>query len=480
MKRHGVIFSSVLLAVCLSGFAEEDKTFAWSWESEGTNTEAQAAPEEVVAAPDVMPVEPEAVQDEAGEVPAEPEAVPVEPEEALQVEAGEVPAEPEAVSAETEQAPVEAEKGDGFSWSWEEEGADIKAVEAVTPEEGVGGTPIAPDAYKELIRENLNLRRQLSDVSKDQEKIGRENRQLAAEVRQLDDKIRQLAVVKRGLEKQVAQPAASAEKAAEAEAALAEANAQNEYLDRRLAELQARLAALSPPVSGDMPSPRPGSDLFRELENENALLKTKLVELDKLRQRELETLARKVHADRESVTDSEQLEGALAEANVRQKQQRKVIEKLVRVIPKLEKELEQKESEIKRTEQDMEELKQELKRREQRVVKAQRMAGLLDRARDEVDQVKDVESRDMNYNMALVYMREGRYRDAEQAYLRALQLDPSDPDIHYNLAILYDDELEDQRRALMHYRKYLRLDPYAEDQSQVKLWIISLETDLRE
>ena len=382
----------------------------------------------------------------------------------------------ESNDAEQVAAVPAAQEDDGFSWSWEE--GEVEAVESSRSNGPAPGAAIAPDVYKELLSENLNLRKQLAEVSKNQESIGRENRQLAAEIQQLEDKIRQLATLKRGLEQKLAAPSVPSDKLTELESVLARANRENAELNRKLAETQARLAVLPPPISPGMPSPKPGSDLFRELEGENAMLKAKFIGLDALRQREMETLAQKIQQDRESVAEADRLQGALAEAKVKQKQQRKVIEKLVTVIPKLEKELEKKESALERSEQGIELLKQELKRREHRVIKAQRMAGLLDRVRDEVDQVKDVETRDMHYNLALIYAREGRFRDAEQAYLRALQLDPTDPDIHYNLGILYDEELKDGPRASMHYRKYLKLKPQASDQDQVQLWILQIETDL--
>jgi tetratricopeptide (TPR) repeat protein len=72
-------------------------------------------------------------------------------------------------------------------------------------------------------------------------------------------------------------------------------------------------------------------------------------------------------------------------------------------------------------------------------------------------------------------MREGRYRDAEEAYLKALEESPNDPDVHYNLGILYDDHLKNDEKAALHYRKYLKLNPYGQDVDQVKSWLMQLE-----
>ena len=117
----------------------------------------------------------------------------------------------------------------------------------------------------------------------------------------------------------------------------------------------------------------------------------------------------------------------------------------------------------------------ELRRREHRLAKAESMAALLDQARQEVKQVNDREKRDMHYNMAAIYARDGRAAEAVQEYLKALQIDPSDADIHYNLGILYDEDLRDKRKAAMHYRRYLQLRPHGADADQVKTWLMAID-----
>ena len=117
----------------------------------------------------------------------------------------------------------------------------------------------------------------------------------------------------------------------------------------------------------------------------------------------------------------------------------------------------------------------ELQKREQRLIKAERMTAVLEKARDDVAQVSERERRDMHYNMAVVYAKEGRLREAEGEYLRALQIDPNDPAVHYNLGILYDDELNDKGKAAMHYRKYLKLSPHGSDVDAVKSWLLKIE-----
>ena len=90
-------------------------------------------------------------------------------------------------------------------------------------------------------------------------------------------------------------------------------------------------------------------------------------------------------------------------------------------------------------------------------------------------QVNNSEKRDMHYNMAVVYAKEHRFKDAEIEYLKALRLDPTDAAVHYNLGILYDDELDEKLKASVHYRKYLRLAPHAPDVNDVRGWLLAID-----
>ncbi|MBN1557975.1 MAG: tetratricopeptide repeat protein [Lentisphaerae bacterium] len=365
-------------------------------------------------------------------------------------------------------------QGEGFSWSWEEEGrAEVSEMEQA-------GRGINAEAYNELLRENLNLRRQLAQAGEGRAAIDRENRRLRKEIADLEQRLAELAAVRRDLEKEMGAPAAAPDRVAEIREQLAQAERDKQTLTERVTRLQRRVADLErvtdvpretagPPPG--MPAPEPGSALFRELQLENAELKEKLVELDRIRKQETQALARALQEDRVAAQDAESLRDALAQSKAAQKQQRKVIAKIAHMVPRLERELDAKDREL-------EAMQLELERREHRVTKARRMVSLLDRVRDEVAAVEDGEDRDMHFNMGLIYMREGQAKAAEQEYLRAMAIDPADPGVHYNLAILYDDELKDRDRALLHYRKYLKLSPHAPDRDQVKHWILDLETDL--
>jgi tetratricopeptide (TPR) repeat protein len=126
-------------------------------------------------------------------------------------------------------------------------------------------------------------------------------------------------------------------------------------------------------------------------------------------------------------------------------------------------------------EEEVASLQVELEKREHRLARAERVADVLEQTRSEVEQAQQMQRLNMHYNMASVYAREGRFAEAEYEYLQALRLDPSDADVHYNLGILYDDQLEQPEKALLHYRRYLQLNPHGEDADSVRNWVMRLE-----
>lgn len=104
------------------------------------------------------------------------------------------------------------------------------------------------------------------------------------------------------------------------------------------------------------------------------------------------------------------------------------------------------------------------------------------RASEEIENLKKKfkeERVDMYFNMAVILDKNDMHKDAEKEYLKALKVDSEDAGVHYNLAILYDDELNQNDKAITHYREYLRLRPDEKDVAQVKEWILRAEQEMR-
>jgi Flp pilus assembly protein TadD len=78
------------------------------------------------------------------------------------------------------------------------------------------------------------------------------------------------------------------------------------------------------------------------------------------------------------------------------------------------------------------------------------------------------------YNhLGIAYRELGEFKQAQQAYEQALKLKPDYADAHLNIGILFDVYLNDLAQALAHYERYqaLRSSPDA----KVAKWIIDLK-----
>lgn len=444
--------STCLAAICLCAAAASAQQFNWTWDETGEidrtvgSAPAMATPEDEIGNAIAEPEPAQSAADARGEEKA-PAAAPVQP----------VPLPPDLV-AEPE---VETAKP--------EPAAGVAPFPGGAAAEQGRGRPVDVSVYGEVLQENVMLRREIEKAAEDKEAINRQNLKLRGEVTDLEKRISEFAVLINQLQGQKSASAQSADtnQVMALEKQLADAEAEKARLKREMDALEERVAALAAtpaPAAGEVKS---DSDLFRQTEAENLRLRKQLAELQKAQ--EEAARAREM---------AEQLKTMTAEREEQKSERRKLSERL----PLLEQELndlrataQQKSSELLDRQRDMEAMQAELERREDRIRKQERMADLMEKTREEVKQVSDAEKRDMHYNMALVYVKEGRFAEARDEYLRALRIDPSDAEVHYNLAILYDDELNEDRLAAMHYRKYLRLRPSAPDVDQVKDWLMRID-----
>lgn len=73
----------------------------------------------------------------------------------------------------------------------------------------------------------------------------------------------------------------------------------------------------------------------------------------------------------------------------------------------------------------------------------------------------------------LVERELGRFNDAEISYLAAAKCDPQDPDVPYNLGILYDLYLHDLEKALAQYE--IAQQMMSEPEDTLAIWIPDLQ-----
>ena len=101
---------------------------------------------------------------------------------------------------------------------------------------------------------------------------------------------------------------------------------------------------------------------------------------------------------------------------------------------------------------------------------------------DKLEQTKGQFSKEalkLHYNLGLAYDESRQYDEAIAEYEKAFAIDDSDPDLHYNMAIIYEGHFHDMRKALMHYEAYLKLSPNAEDADKVAYWIEKAKEELK-
>ncbi len=78
------------------------------------------------------------------------------------------------------------------------------------------------------------------------------------------------------------------------------------------------------------------------------------------------------------------------------------------------------------------------------------------------------------YNIGCVYKATRQYARAEAEFMKALELAPNDPLIHFNLGVLYDDDLGNAAKARTHYERFLELAPDDPDVPKVTQWLSEL------
>jgi tetratricopeptide (TPR) repeat protein len=81
---------------------------------------------------------------------------------------------------------------------------------------------------------------------------------------------------------------------------------------------------------------------------------------------------------------------------------------------------------------------------------------------------------DMHYNVGCILRSGGQYLKAEQEFLKALALAPDDADVHYNIGILYEENLKNPKKAREHYERYIELAPSRKDAAKVRQWLTEM------
>ena len=91
-----------------------------------------------------------------------------------------------------------------------------------------------------------------------------------------------------------------------------------------------------------------------------------------------------------------------------------------------------------------------------------------------------VERHVVYHNLACVYRQCGRFSESESAFLEALRLDPSAPDTHLGLGLLYDADLRQTEKARACFERFLELSPDSPRAAEVRTRIGTLKKQIQE
>jgi len=144
------------------------------------------------------------------------------------------------------------------------------------------------------------------------------------------------------------------------------------------------------------------------------------------------------------------------------------IEQLKRSLELAEKEVEFRKEIIEKMEEERRAMQDDY---ETELLKSENEIIKLNRSIREFEESTKRERVKLFYNMGCIYRAIGEFEKAKDEFLKALKIDESDPGVHYNLGILYDDHLKDRQSAKYHFEKFLELAPNDKDASKVIEWL---------
>ena len=128
------------------------------------------------------------------------------------------------------------------------------------------------------------------------------------------------------------------------------------------------------------------------------------------------------------------------------------------------------------------ELEELLSEKQEEILKLQRSLTIKDgeitdlqMALSKVQSATRQEKFTLAYNLGCIYKAGRQFNKAEIEFQKALRHAPDDPAVHYNLGILYDDNLGNAKKARHHYERFLELAPTDSDAPNVVEWLSELQ-----
>ncbi len=122
-------------------------------------------------------------------------------------------------------------------------------------------------------------------------------------------------------------------------------------------------------------------------------------------------------------------------------------------------------------------LEKKLKKKDAELERSQKEIEYLKSMVEKILESNRREKFKLYYNLGYVYFAVKQYDKAEAEYKKALAINSSDPSVHYNMAILYDDGFKNKGKAVRHYRKFLEVAPNDKDAPRVKECLMAAESE---
>jgi len=323
---------------------------------------------------------------------------------------------------------------------------------------------IDPSAYQRLVDENLELRREKLKMEAEDGELRRRNATLLVDVQDLERRNNQFAV----LMSQLKTPE-------EMKAEVARLQSEKLILIREIDRLHRALADVTPPPSNSVPVslPMPGSDLFRKIEKENADLRQDLAKIRETLQNESSSKAVLSKSD-------SSLKAELAKLSDERRKVDAELGAARRQEAALKKALDGQARKAFEADKAAKEAKEQLLEAQKKLAVAQAVPRVTSQSPVvPPDAKKAIDLTGPSIPKLLAAARQcladKQVKEAETLYLQAGKLDPKNPQVCYNLGVIYGDYLNDPRKAADYYRQYLKQAPRAPDASVVRGWIMELD-----
>lgn len=110
----------------------------------------------------------------------------------------------------------------------------------------------------------------------------------------------------------------------------------------------------------------------------------------------------------------------------------------------------------------------ELKKELDKMTKAAEEASKrLDSFKEENNKLRTERAR-MYEEAGTAYTKAGLLDEAIGAYTESLKCDPNNAQVHYYLGLLYQKSRKDVKKAVLHFKRYLYLNPDAKNKEEVR------------